>query len=54
MAAYAMNQHDAMTIDLNPGFSINVKVPFDVPPGSQIDKIELNDSAFSGGVSVDV
>lgn len=54
IAAYAMNQSDAMTIDLNPGFSINVKVPFDVPPGTQIDKIELHDSAFSSGVSVDV
>jgi Domain of unknown function (DUF4352) len=52
MAAYAMNQDDAMTIDLNPGFSINVKVPFDVPPGTQLDKIELHDSAFSGGATV--
>jgi Domain of unknown function (DUF4352)/Protein of unknown function (DUF2510) len=52
MAAYAMNQDDAMTIDVNPGFCINVKVPFDVPPGTQLDKIELHDSAFSGGATV--
>ena len=54
MAAYAMNRDDAMTIDVNPGFTIGVKVPFDVPPGTDIDRIELHDSAFSDGVSVKV
>jgi hypothetical protein len=53
MAALSMNQ-DSMVIDMNPGFSITVKVPFDVPPGTVPDKIELHDSAFSSGVSVQV
>jgi hypothetical protein len=53
MAAMSMNR-DSMVIDMNPGFSITVKVPFDVPPGTVPDKIEVHDSAFSGGATVDV
>jgi hypothetical protein len=53
MAAMSMNQ-DTMVIDMNPGFTISVKVPFDVPPGTAPDKIEVHDSAFSGGATVSV
>jgi Domain of unknown function (DUF4352) len=31
MAALSINQDDAMIIDMNPGFSAKVQVPFDVP-----------------------
>jgi hypothetical protein len=51
MAAISMN-NDSMVIDLNPGFNITVRVPFDVPPGTQLSAIELHDSAFSGGATV--
>ena len=40
------------TADLNPGSAVNVKVPFDVPPGLRPESIELHDSAFSQGMSV--
>ena len=53
MAAMSMNQ-DSMALDLGPGFTITVKVPFDVPPGTAPDKVELHDSAFSGGATVKV
>jgi hypothetical protein len=50
---------DAITIfdagwmeDMNPGFTVTAKMPFDVPPGTQVDRIELHDSAFSAGVGV--
>jgi hypothetical protein len=38
--------------EMNPGFTITAKVPFDVPPGTQVDRIVLHDSAFSGGATV--
>jgi Domain of unknown function (DUF4352)/Protein of unknown function (DUF2510) len=38
--------------DINPGNSIQVKVAFDVPPGTNPAELELHDSMFSGGVSV--
>ncbi|KZS61098.1 hypothetical protein A4G27_16555 [Mycobacterium kansasii] len=43
---------DSMVINLNPGFDLNVKVPFDVPTGTTIATIELHDSAFSDGAKV--
>jgi hypothetical protein len=53
IAAIRMNE-DSMVVDMNPGFSINVKVPFDVPPGATPDRLVLHDSAFSGGAAVKV
>lgn len=39
--------------DINPGNSIvGAPLLFDVPPGTVLDKIELHDSMFSGGVDV--
>jgi hypothetical protein len=35
---------------INPGNSITVRVVFDAPKGKKLTKIELHDSAFSGGV----
>ena len=38
--------------EINPGNSVKGKVYFDIPRGAKIAKLELHDSAFSGGVSV--
>jgi hypothetical protein len=38
--------------NINPGLSIDTVVPFDVPPGTQPDAVQLHDSAFSNGVTV--
>lgn len=54
MAAISMNSGDSMVIDMNPGFNITVKVPFDVPPGTQASSVEVHDSAFSSGAKVTV
>jgi hypothetical protein len=55
MAAYSINPSDTtMVMDLGPGFSIDVKVPFDVPPGTKAAAIVVHDSAFSGGATVNV
>jgi hypothetical protein len=42
----------AGNVEINPGNSIDATVSFDVPPGTQLSKVELHDSAFSGGVKV--
>lgn len=49
-AAYALN--DDVVMELNPGLSAKVLLPFDVPPDARIAGIELHDSAFSRGVVV--
>ena len=46
--------NDAGSGDINPGNSIQVRVAFDVPPGTSPLELELHDSMFSGGVSVRV
>lgn len=55
-------QFDAATIlgipgdgdNINPGLGLETVVSFDVPPGSVPEAIELHDSAFSGGVMVNL
>ena len=37
---------------INPGVSLTVLVPYNLPRGDQIVKLELHDSEFSGGVTV--
>lgn len=44
-----MNEHIG---DINPGNSIQVKVAFDVPPGTVPAMLEVHDSMFSGGAKV--
>jgi len=39
---------------LNPGITITALVPFQIPAGDSIVRLELHDSAFSGGVTVRV
>jgi hypothetical protein len=40
--------------DINPGNSANAVVVFDIPKNGSLTKLELHDSAFSGGVDVEV
>jgi hypothetical protein len=47
-----MYMNDAAFGDINPGNSIQVRVAFDVPPGTSPAELELHDSMFSGGASV--
>lgn len=54
MAAMQMNDEDTMVIDLGPGFTIQVKIPFDLPAGAEPASMLLHDSLFSGGVKVSV
>lgn len=39
---------------LNPGLGVDTVVSFDVPVGTAPDSIELHDSAFSGGATVNL
>ena len=50
-AAVAMNQ-SSMIITMDPGADITLKLPFDVPSGTQPTAVELHDSVFSDGVRV--
>ena len=43
---------DQEATQVNPGVTINAVVPFQIPANDAIVKLELHDSAFSGGVSV--
>ncbi|MEU0541926.1 DUF4352 domain-containing protein [Nocardia sp. NPDC005978] len=46
------NNNDGYSQDLNPGFSLDRVVVFDIPPGTNYVTIEFHDSPFSGGVKV--
>jgi hypothetical protein len=47
-AAVAMNK-SSMVIKMNPGATVTMKLPFDVPAGTLPMAIELHDSVFSDG-----
>lgn len=47
-----MNTNVTALGQINPGNSIQVRIAFDVPPGTQPTALELHDSMFSDGVSV--
>ena len=53
MVAMSLNQ-ESMVLDLNPGFDIEVALPFDVPKGTTLATMVLHDSMFSGGVTVSI
>lgn len=40
--------------EINPGNSVKGIVVFDIPKGGEPDRLELHDSAFSGGVTVNI
>jgi hypothetical protein len=46
--------NSAANVEINPGNSVDFVVSFDVPdnPQLRLSRIELHDSAFSGGVQV--
>jgi hypothetical protein len=39
---------------VNPGNSVRAQVVYDIPPTATLSIVELHDSAFSGGVRVDL
>jgi hypothetical protein len=51
---YLPNGGGALFNQLNPGTSVTGQIVYDVPAGTKITKLELHDSAFSGGVDVTV
>ena len=51
---YLEDDSRAFLEDINPGNSVNGIVVFDIPKDAKIVKLELHDSAFSGGVVVNV
>lgn len=53
LADIAMNG-DLDGTDVNPGNHIDVRVAFDVPDGTKPAQLILHDSAYSGGVKVDL
>jgi hypothetical protein len=53
-AAMYLEDSSSLYEEINPGNSLNSKVVFDVPAGTVPASIELHDSAFSGGVTVDL
>jgi len=53
-AAIYLEDSSSLYEEINPGNSLNSKVVFDVPAGTAPASIELHDSAFSGGVTVDL
>lgn len=53
-AGMYLEESNAFLEDINPGNSVNGIVIFDIPKGAKIVKLELHDSAFSGGVVVNL
>lgn len=49
---YIPNGTSELSQDVNPGVTIIVTLPFQLPTTSTIKKFELHDSAFSDGVTV--
>jgi Domain of unknown function (DUF4352) len=53
-ATYASDNGDMWLTEINPGNSVSGPVYFDIPKGAKAGQLELHDSAFSGGVDVNV
>jgi hypothetical protein len=53
-ASVYLDDSNSFLTNINPGNSVNGIIVFDIPKGQQITKLELHDSAFSGGVTVTV
>jgi hypothetical protein len=49
---YANKNSEAFLTNINPGNQVTAMLVFDVPKGGKLTKVELHDSAFSGGVTV--
>jgi hypothetical protein len=48
------NSNSVFLNNINPGNTVTGKVVFDIPKGAKLTKLELHDSALSGGVRVDL
>lgn len=51
---YANKDADAVFTRINPGNSITGIIVFDIPKKAKLARLELHDSAFSGGVTVNL
>ncbi|MER6756681.1 DUF4352 domain-containing protein [Micromonospora echinofusca] len=51
-AIYANKNAETFLNDINPGNQVTGVVVFDIPKNVKLTKLELHDSAFSGGVDV--
>ncbi|MEQ4303897.1 DUF4352 domain-containing protein [Plantactinospora sp. B6F1] len=49
---YANKDADALFNEINPGNGITGVLVFDIPKGGKLAKLELHDSLFSGGITV--
>jgi hypothetical protein len=49
---YANDNADTFLNDINPGNQVTGVLVYDIPANAKLTKIELHDSAFSGGVTV--
>lgn len=52
VAATSINDENTLLLRLGPGFSANYRLPFDLPTDVAPAKVELHDSALSGGATV--
>ncbi|MEU2201794.1 DUF4352 domain-containing protein [Isoptericola sp. NPDC019482] len=53
-AAIYLDEAESLLSEINPGNTVEGVVVFDVPTKADLDSIELHDSAFSGGATVDL
>ncbi|TWJ06359.1 uncharacterized protein DUF4352 [Stackebrandtia albiflava] len=53
-ATFAVDPEAAWYNDINPGNQVIMPLVYDVPPGTDIDRLELHDSTFSDGVEVSI
>jgi hypothetical protein len=53
-AAMYLGDSNTFLNQLNPGSTVNGQMVYDVPVGTQLTKLELHDSPFSGGVTVTI
>jgi hypothetical protein len=53
-AAIYLEDSSSLFEEINPGNSLEGVIVFDVPKGSKPTKLELHDSAFSGGVEINL
>jgi hypothetical protein len=53
-ASLYLEESKSFLTDINPGNSVTGVVVFDIPKDGEIKTLELHDSAFSGGVAVNV
>lgn len=51
---YANEKAEALFNQINPGNEVTGVIVFDIPKDAKLAKLELHDSAFSGGVTVEV